>query len=151
MSTSRRAFIGAGAATAAHVWIPKPVKGYTAAEIMTPVTPMKAGIMKSELDTPALCVDLDKLERNIAKMQRSANANKIGVRPHAKTHKCGAIAKLQMAAGALGICAAKLSEAEALARRRPGSRADDDQQSAAGQDSPRDAIEEALPGIRPGG
>ena len=70
--------------------------------------------MKSELDTPALCVDLDKLERNIAKMQRTANANKIGVRPHAKTHKCAAIAKLQMAAGALGICVAKLSEAEAL-------------------------------------
>ena len=126
MSTSRRAFIGAGAATAAHVWIPKPAKGYSAAEIIAPafaeeplrrgepVTPMKAGIMKSELDTPALCVDLDKLERNIAKMQRTANANKIGVRPHAKTHKCAAIAKLQMAAGALGICVAKLSEAEAL-------------------------------------
>jgi 3-hydroxy-D-aspartate aldolase len=114
MSTSRRAFIGAGAATAAHVWIPKPVKGYTANEIATPVTPMKAGIMKSDLDTPALCVDLDKLERNIAKMQRTVNANKIGVRPHAKTHKCAAIAKLQMAAGALGICVAKLSEAEAL-------------------------------------
>jgi D-serine deaminase-like pyridoxal phosphate-dependent protein len=114
MKSSRRAFIGAGAATAAHVWIPKPVKGYTAEEILTPVTPMKAGISKSELDTPALCVDLDKLERNIAKMQRTANANKIGVRPHAKTHKCAAIAKLQMAAGALGICAAKLSEAEAL-------------------------------------
>jgi 3-hydroxy-D-aspartate aldolase len=114
MSTSRRAFIGASAATAAHVWIPKPVKGYTAAEISTPVTPMKAGVMKSELDTPALCVDLDKLERNIAKLQRTVNANKIGVRPHAKTHKCAAIAKLQMAAGALGICVAKLSEAEAL-------------------------------------
>ena len=126
MRTSRRAFIGTGAATAAHVWIPRPVKGYTAEEMMTPafadeprrrgepVTPMKAGVMKSELDTPALCVDLDKLERNIAKMQRTVNANKIGVRPHAKTHKCAAIARLQMAAGALGICVAKLSEAEAL-------------------------------------
>ena len=81
------------------MWIPKPVKGYTAAEL-GPVTPMKAGISKWDLDTPALCVDLDKLERNIAKMQRTANANKIGVRPHAKTHKCAAIAKLQMAAGA---------------------------------------------------
>ena len=114
MSTSRRAFIGAGAATAAHVWIPKPVKGYAAEEIIAPVIPMKAGIMKAELDTPALCVDLDKLERNIAKMQRTVNANKIAVRPHAKTHKCAAIAKLQMAAGAIGICVAKLSEAEAL-------------------------------------
>ena len=113
MSTSRRAFIGSSAAAAAHVWIPKPVKGYTAAEL-APVTPTKAGISKWELDTPALCVDLDKLERNIAKMQRSLAANKLGARPHAKTHKCAAIAKLQMNAGALGICAAKISEAEAL-------------------------------------
>src|SRR5688572_8491697 len=69
MKTTRRAFVGASAAAAAHVWVPKPVKGYTAAELMKPVTPMKAGVSKSELDTPALCVDLDKLERNIAKMQ----------------------------------------------------------------------------------
>jgi D-serine deaminase-like pyridoxal phosphate-dependent protein len=115
MSTnSRRAFLGASAAVAAHVWIPRPVKGYAAGELIGPVTPMKAGISKWELDTPALCVDLDKLERNIAKMQRSLVANKIGSRPHAKTHKCAAIAKLQMAAGSLGICTAKISEAEAL-------------------------------------
>jgi D-serine deaminase-like pyridoxal phosphate-dependent protein len=113
MSTSRRAFIGASAAAAAHVWIPKPVKGYTVAEV-GPVTPMKPGISKWELDTPALCVDLDKLERNIAKMQRALAANKLASRPHAKTHKCAAIAKLQMNAGAIGLCTAKLSEAEAL-------------------------------------
>jgi 3-hydroxy-D-aspartate aldolase len=113
MSTSRRTFIGASAAAAAHVWIPKPVKGYTAAEVL-PVTPMKPGISKWELDTPALCVDLDKLERNIAKMQQSLAANKLGARPHAKTHKCADIARLQMKAGALGICTAKVSEAEAL-------------------------------------
>jgi D-serine deaminase-like pyridoxal phosphate-dependent protein len=123
MSTSRRAFIGASAAAAAHVWIPKPVKGYTASAAAAaplrpegPVTPMKAGISKWDLDTPALCVDLDKLERNIAKMQRALAANKLGARPHAKTHKCAAIAKLQMTAGALGICTAKISEAEALMR-----------------------------------
>ena len=115
MSTSRRAFIGASAAAAAHVWIPKPVKGYTAAEL-APVTPMKPGVSKWELDTPALCVDLDKLERNIARMQQFLTANKIGARPHAKTHKCAAIAKLQMKAGALGICTAKISEAEALTK-----------------------------------
>jgi D-serine deaminase-like pyridoxal phosphate-dependent protein len=113
MKTSRRAFVGASAAAAAHVWIPRPVKGYTAGEI-GPVTPLPAGISKWDLDTPALIVDLDKLERNIAKMQRVCTANKIGVRPHAKTHKCAAIAKLQLAAGAIGICTAKLSEAEAL-------------------------------------
>jgi D-serine deaminase-like pyridoxal phosphate-dependent protein len=106
-------FISASAAAAAHVWVPRTVKGYTAAEI-GPVTPAKAGISKWELDTPALCVDLDKLERNIAKLQRVCAANKVGVRPHAKTHKCAAIGKLQMNAGAIGLCAAKLSEAEAL-------------------------------------
>lgn len=114
-SASRRAFLAVSAATAAHVWIPRPVKGYTAEEILAPVKPMATGISKWDLDTPALCVELDKLEQNIAKMQRSLAANKIGSRPHAKTHKCAPIAKLQMAAGALGICAAKLSEAEALA------------------------------------
>ena len=113
MSTTRRAFIGATAATAAHVWIPKEVKGYSAAEL-GPVTPHQAGISKWDLDTPALVVDLDKLERNIAKMQRTCNANKIAVRPHAKTHKCAEIAKLQLKAGAIGICTAKVSEAEAL-------------------------------------
>ncbi len=114
-SASRRTFLAATAATAAHVWIPRPVKGYTAAEILAPVTPMATGISKWDLDTPALCVDLDKLEQNISRMQRALVANKLGSRPHAKTHKCAAIAVLQMAAGALGICTAKLSEAEALA------------------------------------
>src|SRR5687768_5913938 len=103
MNRSRRTFIAASAATAAHVWIPKPVKGYRFEEL-GPVTPMKAGISKWDLDTPALCVDLDKLEANISKMQAALRRNKLDSRPHAKTHKCAAIAKLQMAAGAIGIC-----------------------------------------------
>ena len=74
----------------------------------------RAGISKWDLDTPALCVDLDKIEANIAKMQAALTRNGVAARPHAKTHKCAAIAKLQMAAGAIGICTAKLSEAEAL-------------------------------------
>jgi D-serine deaminase-like pyridoxal phosphate-dependent protein len=75
----------------------------------------KTGVSKWDLDTPALCVDLDRLEQNIARMQATLARNGIAARPHAKTHKCAAIAKLQMAAGAIGICTAKLSEAEALA------------------------------------
>ena len=75
---------------------------------------VRAGVSKWDLDTPALCVDLDKLEPNIAKAQAVATKNGIAARPHAKTHKCAAIAKLQFAAGAIGICTAKLSEAEAL-------------------------------------
>jgi 3-hydroxy-D-aspartate aldolase len=116
-SASRRTFLAAGAATAAHVWIPGSVKGYTAAEViarLAPSSPMGVGVSKWDLDTPALCVDLDKMEQNIAKMQASLTRNKLDSRPHAKTHKCAAIAKLQLAAGSIGICAAKVSEAEAL-------------------------------------
>jgi D-serine deaminase-like pyridoxal phosphate-dependent protein len=67
------------------------------------------------LNTPALVLDLDKLERNIAAMAEFAKQNGIKLRPHAKTHKCPDIARRQIAAGALGNCCAKLGEAEALA------------------------------------
>jgi D-serine deaminase-like pyridoxal phosphate-dependent protein len=70
---------------------------------------------KWDLDTPALCVDLDKLEQNIATMRSRLAATKIASRPHAKTHKCPAIAKLQLAGGSIGICTAKVSEAEVFA------------------------------------
>ncbi len=70
---------------------------------------------RSRLATPALIIDLDLLEGNIARMAAHAGANGIALRPHAKTHKCSQIAKLQIAAGALGVCVAKLGEAEALA------------------------------------
>jgi D-serine deaminase-like pyridoxal phosphate-dependent protein len=70
---------------------------------------------RAKLATPALVVDLDVLERNIAAMAAHARANRIALRPHAKTHKSAEIARRQIAAGALGICAAKLGEAEALA------------------------------------
>lgn len=70
---------------------------------------------KWDLDTPALCVDLDRLEQNIAKMQAAVRRYGLATRPHAKTHKSADIAKLQLAAGAIGICCAKLGEAEALA------------------------------------
>ena len=115
-SSSRRAFLSATAATAASVWIPKPVKGFTAAEVqaMSINGRMEVGLSKWDLDTPALCVDLDKLEANIAKGQAIAAKNGIGTRPHAKTHKCAAIARLQLAAGSVGICTAKISEAEVL-------------------------------------
>lgn len=68
-----------------------------------------------ELTTPALVLDFDALEANIAAMAGWAERSGIALRPHAKTHKCAAIGHLQMAAGALGLCCAKLAEAEALA------------------------------------
>ena len=114
-ASSRRAFLSTAVASAA-VWIPRPVKGFTAAEVqaMSINGRMEVGLSKWDLDTPALCVDLDKLEANIAKGQAMATKNGITTRPHAKTHKCAAIARLQLAAGAIGICTAKISEAEVL-------------------------------------
>ena len=70
---------------------------------------------RAQIQTPALVVDLDILERNIARMADHAKTHNIALRPHAKTHKSVEIAKRQLAAGALGICCAKLGEAEALA------------------------------------
>ena len=96
--------------------VPKPVNGYTGAEMRALAADgrLEVGVSKWELDTPALCVDLDRMEANIAKMQAIVKRNGIATRPHAKTHKCAAIAKLQLQAGAIGICTAKVSEAEAL-------------------------------------
>jgi D-serine deaminase-like pyridoxal phosphate-dependent protein len=70
------------------------------------------GASKWDLDTPALCVDLDAFERNIATMQQRLSTANVASRPHAKTHKCPEIARRQLAAGAIGICTAKVSEAE---------------------------------------
>ncbi len=68
-----------------------------------------------DLQTPALVVDLDVLEANIQRMAEHCQAKGIRLRPHAKTHKCVEIARRQIAAGAIGICCAKLGEAEAMA------------------------------------
>jgi D-serine deaminase-like pyridoxal phosphate-dependent protein len=69
---------------------------------------------KQDLDTPCLIVDQDVLEANLAYMQSVAREAGKHLRPHAKTHKCSTLAHKQIQAGAIGICAAKLSEAEAL-------------------------------------
>jgi D-serine deaminase-like pyridoxal phosphate-dependent protein len=66
------------------------------------------------IDTPALVVDLDAFERNVAKMAVHARAAGVALRPHAKTHKCPEIALVQIAAGAVGQCCQKVGEAEAL-------------------------------------
>ena len=114
---SRRRFLSGGAAASASLWIPRAVKGYTQSEMRAaaPAGRVRPGISKWDLDTPALCVDLDTLEKNVQTMQAAMKTFGIASRPHAKTHKCAAIAKHQMATGSIGICCAKLSEAEALA------------------------------------
>ena len=69
----------------------------------------------NELDTPVLLVDADALERNIARMRDLTKAAGIACRPHAKAHKTPVIAEMQLAAGAVGVCCAKLGEAEVMA------------------------------------
>ncbi len=70
---------------------------------------------RASLNTPVLVIELDVLKANIARMASFAKANKLALRPHAKTHKSGDIARLQVEAGAVGVCCAKIGEAEAIA------------------------------------
>ena len=73
------------------------------------------GMPVSELDTPALLVDIDAMDRNIAHIAGTMRAHGVNWRPHAKGHKCPAIAHRQLAAGAIGVTVAKVSEAEVMA------------------------------------
>jgi len=68
-----------------------------------------------ELDTPALLIDLDAFEHNLAYLSSEIAAAGIAWRPHAKGHKCPAIAHKELAAGAIGVTCAKLGEAEVMA------------------------------------
>jgi D-serine deaminase-like pyridoxal phosphate-dependent protein len=68
----------------------------------------------SFVDTPALVIDLDAMERNLEVMAAFAASHKVRLRPHAKMHKSATLAKLQMAEGAVGVCVQKTSEAEAM-------------------------------------
>lgn len=72
------------------------------------------GLSKWELETPSLCLDMDIMEENLKKVHRNLEGTGIGVRPHTKTHKCPALAKLQMDAGAVGVCTAKLAESKIM-------------------------------------
>lgn len=69
----------------------------------------------SDLRTPAILVDDARVERNLQAMQSAASARGVRLRPHAKTHKSVVMARRQIAAGAAGICCAKLGEAEVFA------------------------------------
>ncbi len=72
------------------------------------------GLPKTELDTPALWVDLDRLDHNIAALARHFREAGVGWRPHTKGIKTPAIAHKLVAAGALGVTCAKLAEAEVM-------------------------------------
>jgi D-serine deaminase-like pyridoxal phosphate-dependent protein len=69
----------------------------------------------SELDTPAVLIDLDKVETNLARAQAAADAAGLNLRPHIKTHKLPRFARRQVELGAVGITVQKLGEAEVMA------------------------------------
>jgi D-serine deaminase-like pyridoxal phosphate-dependent protein len=72
------------------------------------------GRAKADLPTPALLVDLERLESNLRTMAEHCQKAGCRLRPHAKTHKCPEIARRQVAAGAAGVCVATVPEAEAM-------------------------------------
>lgn len=72
-------------------------------------------LTKNQLPTPALLLDLDKFEINLERMAARVCQSGKSLRPHAKAHKCVEIARRQIAAGAVGMCVATVSEAELLA------------------------------------
>lgn len=83
---------------------------------MTTRPPADVGMPLDAVDTPALLLDLDAFERNIARLAGTVAGTGTGVRlrPHAKSHKCPVIALRRMASGAVGVCCQKVSEAEAM-------------------------------------
>ncbi len=81
---------------------------------MTQPQPARAGDPLDQIDTPALILDLDVFDANLQRMAETARRLGVALRPHAKSHKCAEIARRQIAAGAVGVCVQKVSEAEAL-------------------------------------
>ena len=77
-------------------------------------TPLAAKIAR-EYGTPAAVIDMDRVERNIARIQVACDAAGVANRPHIKTHKSPLLAQMQVAAGAKGITCQKLGEAEVMA------------------------------------
>jgi D-serine deaminase-like pyridoxal phosphate-dependent protein len=69
----------------------------------------------ADVPTPALLIDLDRVEANLRRGQAYADAQGVDLRPHAKTHKSPRFARAQLDAGAVGVCVAKLGEAELMA------------------------------------
>ena len=76
--------------------------------------PVSVGARIEQVDTPALVLELDAFERNLARMARFAAEHGVRLRPHAKMHKTPAVALAQLKHGAVGVCCQKVSEAETM-------------------------------------
>jgi D-serine deaminase-like pyridoxal phosphate-dependent protein len=113
-SVSRRTFFAATAAGAATIPALPALAGSTPLKGAAAARRLEKPIPINDLPTPALLIDFDRMEGNLRKMADDAKRMNVGVRPHTKTHKCPIIAKMQMDLGAVGVCAAKVSEAEVM-------------------------------------
>lgn len=76
---------------------------------------IRIGMAEGELETPVLVVDIDAMERNLARMMDTLAGTDVRLRPHLKTAKSPALAWKMIEAGAIGVCCAKISEAEVMA------------------------------------
>lgn len=112
---TRRAFVASLAAAPAVL---RGARGYSWTEIEKLIAKgdVKGKLTRTDLPTPALLLDLDGFEHNVNRMVTHAKSNNRTLRPHGKTHKCPEIARRLVQAGAVGACAAKLSEAEVFAK-----------------------------------
>jgi D-serine deaminase-like pyridoxal phosphate-dependent protein len=112
--TTRRLILGSGLAVAA-LHAAKRTYSYAEIDRLIARGDVKGKLTREDLPTPALILDLDAFESNATKMIGYVKGKGRAIRPHGKTHKCPEIAKYLIRQGAVGACAAKLSEAEAFA------------------------------------
>ena len=111
----RRVATGDAAPTAVSARIVAAMTTADPVRLAAPDLAISAPLLPDGLDTPCAVVDLDRLERNIARMQSMADDSGVALRPHAKTHKSAQVAALQLAAGARGLTVGTLGEAEVFA------------------------------------
>jgi D-serine deaminase-like pyridoxal phosphate-dependent protein len=112
-SISRRSFLQA-ATTGSLVAAVRP-SGVAEAAILVDAILLDEPIPINDVPTPALLLDRAVFESNLKKMADHVAREGLAVRPHSKTHKCPVIAKRQLELGAVGICCAKVSEAQVMA------------------------------------
>src|SRR5260370_8273266 len=113
----RRTFLAAATTAPAILRASTEKRGHTYAEVEKILAKgdVKGKLTRDDLPTPALTLDLDAFEFNVAKMATFCKDHNRALRPHGKTHKCPEIAKALIREGAVGACAAKISEAEVFA------------------------------------
>lgn len=111
MKTTRRTFLGGAAASMLSISAAQRRNAQSADQRAAE----RGRLFRDDIPTPALLLDLDAFEGNISKMAAFLKDRRRGFRPHGKTHKCPEIARALLRAGAMGSCAAKLSEAEVFA------------------------------------